>query len=125
MKYVIIISIVSVIILLLRLFKKPIRKWMSVLKYKLQIQSLRSAIKEADDDKEETGRKNMVVFNQQGGNFETIQKNLLKRLANKNKNKNNAKMTEGRKKFMQKKKKTYITTDKVKTIEKKSLYVTE
>lgn len=94
------------------------------LRSKLQIQSLRSAIRDADMDKDETGRKNMVVFNTTGGNFEPIQKNLLKKIANRNKNKNNGKLTDGRKKFMKKKKKSQIDTDKVKTIEKKSLYVT-
>lgn len=124
MKYLLIILLICGIITVLKLFKKPIRKWMMFLRAKLQIQSLRSAIRDADKDKEETGRKNMVVFNTHGGNFEPITKKLLKAVANKNKNKNNGKLTDGRKKFMQKKKKSEIDTEKVKTIEKKSLYVT-
>lgn len=125
MKILLIILLIAGIIGVLRLFKKPIRKWMMFLRAKLQIQSLRSAIRDADKNKEENGRKNMVVFNQHGGNFEPIEKKLLKKIAQHNKNKNNAAMTDGRKKFMKKKKSHYIDNDKVKTIEKKSLYVTE
>lgn len=88
----------------------------------LKIQSLRKAIAQADKDKDDTARKNMVVFNTAIGEFEPIQKKLLKVVERKSRNTNNAKMTEGRKRFMQKKKKHL--NQSVKELEKKSLYVT-
>jgi hypothetical protein len=88
---------------------------------KLQISSLRAAIGEADKDKEKTGRKNMVVFNTVSGKYEPIQKKLLKKAANA---KEQSAVKNG---FRAKKakKKTSITSERVKQIEEKSLYVTK
>jgi hypothetical protein len=94
---------------------------------KLQIGSLRVAIGEADKDKDKTGRKNMVVFNTVSGKYEPIQKKVLKRIADKDKNKSNKAMTDGRKRAMkqQKRKKRILDHDRAKQIEEKSLYVTK
>lgn len=125
MKFAPIILIILTSILLLRLFRKKIVKWLYRLRAKLKMQSLGRAIKEADKDKEKTNRKNMVVLNLHSGYYEPVQKRLLKYVAKKNKNKNNAAMTKGRRKMAAKPKtKTEIDTDRIKHIEKKSLYVT-
>lgn len=97
------------------------------LRAKLQISSLKEAIGEADKDKEKTGRKNMVVFNAHSGKYEPLQKKALKTVANATKNKSNKALTDGRRRVLQqtKRKKRIIDTDRVKTIEEKSLYVTK
>lgn len=94
---------------------------------RLQIRSLGVAIGEADKDKGKTGRKNMVVFNTVSGKYEPIQKKILKRAAEKDKNNSNKAMTEGRKRELakQKRKKRIIDHDRAKRIEEKSLYVTK
>jgi hypothetical protein len=111
---------------LLRIFRQPIRQWVYNLRAKLRVRSLRVAIGEADDNKEKTGRKTIVVFNQHSGHFEPIEKKVLKTVAGASKNKSNKALTDGRRWFMSrtKKKKALITTERVKQIEKKSLYVT-
>jgi hypothetical protein len=89
-------------------------------KMKLQHQSLRAAIHDADQDKEKTGRKNMVVYNTASGQYEPIQKKLLKRAATAKEQpaaKNGWRVPKARKK-------TAITPEKVHRIEKRSLYVT-
>jgi hypothetical protein len=107
-------------------FKVWLIKKLLKLRARLQIKTLRSAIDDADENKKETGRKNMVVFNAHSGKYEPIQKRLLKNAANVTKNKSNKAMTPGRKKMMkQNKKKRIVDSDRVKQIEKKSLYVTE
>lgn len=95
------------------------------LRAKLQIGSLRLAIDDADKDKENTGRKNMVVFNSHSGKFEPIQKKVLKAASKSGKNKSNKAMTEGRVRMMKPKKKRYIDVNRVHQIEEKSLYVTK
>jgi hypothetical protein len=92
---------------------------------KLQIGTLRLAIHEADEDKEKTDRKNMVVFNTTSGRYEAIQKKVLKNATRVGKNKSNKAMTAGRKKMMKKKADRIMRSERVKQIEKKSLYVTE
>lgn len=123
MKYLPIILAIGTVLLLLRIFRVRIVRWLIKLRSRLHIQSLRTAISEADKDKAETQRKNMVVFNTVSGQFEPLQKKVLKQIEQKGKNKNNGKMTEGRKKFMREKKK--LLNQPVKQIEEKSLYVTK
>lgn len=122
----IIITIASVLAVLglLRAFRDPIARWLIRLRGKLQIQSLRFAIEDADKDKAKTGRKNMVVFNKETGKFEPIQKRLLKVASRNSKNKSNKAMTDGRKRMMKQTKKRVFTPEKVKSLEKKSVYVT-
>jgi len=124
MIYILIILIIATLLLVIRAFRKQIIKWLLALRAKLQIHSLRQAIDEADKDKEETKRKNMVVFNTVGGKFEPIQKKTLKRAASAGKNKSNKKMTDGRKKML-KKKPRVITMQRVKKIEEDALYITK
>jgi hypothetical protein len=95
------------------------------LKVKLQRQSLREAIHGADQDKAQTGRKNMVVYNTASGQYEPWQKRLLKLAARKDKNTSNKAHTPGRKKMMQKRRRRILDTEKVHRIEKRSLYVTD
>lgn len=118
-------AIMITLLILIRIFRKRIIQWLLRLRAKLQIQSLRKAIWDADKDKEKTDRKNLVVFNLSTGKYEPIQKKLLKIAANVNKNKNNAAMTEGRKRFMKKRKERSFDPERIRTMEQKSLYVTK
>lgn len=126
MKYLPIILTIGTIILLVRVFRVRIVKYLLYLRGKMTVAGIREAIKSADADKAKTARKNMVVFNTVSGSFEPIQKRVLKAAARKNKNKNNGKMTEGRKRAlaMQPKKNGYMTMDRVKKAEEKSIYIT-
>jgi hypothetical protein len=119
---------------LLRIFRKPLRKWVNALYMKFKIATLRTAIGEADEDKKVTGRKNMVVYDTDTGAFAPVQKKVLKKAANATKSKNNAAMTDGRKKMAAKKQqekkqkslkreRTFTPATNRKT-EEKSLYVT-
>ena len=121
--YFIIGSIILAAILLIRIFRMRILKWLLNLRMKLKIQSLRSAIAGADSDKSKTNRKNMVVFNTVSGAYEPLQKRLLKTAERVSKKKNNAKMTDYRKKRRPKNKR--ILNMPVKELEEKSLYVTK
>lgn len=123
MNWIYLIAFLSGFVLVLRLLKKPLTPWLLRMRGKLFVGSLRNAINEADKDKKQTGRKNIVVFNTESESFEPAQKRLLKFLASKGKNKNNAKKTDGRKKFA-KPLKRKLDHDQVSIIEKKSLYVT-
>lgn len=122
--FIIILSFLSMVVMAI-LFRASIIKFLYRLRSKLQIHSLREAINEADKNKEETGRKNMVVFNSHSGKYEPLQKRILKAASRLNRNKSNKAMTEGRKKMMKAKKSRTFTNDRVKQIEKKSLYVTD
>lgn len=104
----------------LAVFKKHIRAWLLKIRAKLKIQSLRKAINEADSDKKQTQRKNIVVFNALSGQFEAVPKKNLKRLAGK---KIQPIVQSG---YRQKKavKASSISKKQVKQTEKKSLYVT-
>ena len=66
------------------------------------------AISKADDIQSKTGRKCLVVFNKTTNEYEAIEKKILKRAANNSKNK------PGR----------VFTHERVKIMQKKSLYVT-
>lgn len=98
-----------------------IAKKLLAFKAKLHIRSLRFAIKDADNDKANTGRKNMVVFNIANNQYEAIQKKLLKKAANAKK------QPAARNGFRVRKavKRTKIKNEQVKKIEEKSLYVTK
>lgn len=122
MKYIPIIGSIFLVVLLIRVFRIHILRWLLKLRARLQIRSLRTAIEDADTDKADTGRKNMVVFNTASGKFEPLTKKLLKTAEKAGKNKSNAQQTAYRKKYKQGRKK--ILGEDVKTIEKKSLYVT-
>jgi hypothetical protein len=130
MIYVVVISILFTMILMIRIFRVRIVKFLLAVRAKLQIRSLRNAIGEADADKALTDRKNMVAFNTASNSFETLQKKTLKSYANARKKKNNAKMTDGRKWAMRNNKgrhaksKRSIDPELIKQIEKDSLYVT-
>lgn len=120
---IIVFIVLLVTAILLRVYRMKVLQWVMNLRSILRIRSLRVAIKDADKDKEDTKRKNMVLFNTHSGEYEPLQKKLLKHIERKSKNKNNAKQTPGRKKFAQRKKK--ILNSSVNEIQKKSLYVTE
>lgn len=124
MKILLVIAIFSVIVFLIRTNRVKIRRWLLGLKARLQLSTLREAIHEADKDKEETGRKNIVIFNSTEQRFEPIQKRTLKRLSQAGKNKSNKAMTAGRKRVLTVRKRP-MTSSRVKQIEKKSLYVTQ
>jgi hypothetical protein len=122
----IILSIISVsIIAVAYYFRKGIR---SGLKFRaqLQLKSLPLAIKEADEDKDKTGRKNLVSLSAIDGNYKPYQKKVLKQVAAANKNKSNAALTPGRKRWLRLngKKKRVLDYDKVKEAEKRAVYAT-
>jgi hypothetical protein len=104
------------------------RQWVVARLIRLQVHlktsSLRGAIRAADQDKTETGSKNMVVYNTTTGDFEPVRKRLLKYAAKRSKNTSNKAHTPGRKRQMKPGNTRYFTTDRVRTIEKKSPYVT-
>lgn len=91
------------------------------LRARLQQATLRTAIYNADKDKEKTGRKNMVVFNSTQGVYEPVQKKLLKRIA---KAKKPQAIRNGYR-TAKAEKKAPISIHRVKVIENKSLYVTK
>lgn len=118
-----------ILIALVHLFRGPLVKYLTKLRGKLHIQSLRDAIGAADKDKAKTGRKNMVVLNSTSGQFESVQKRQLKILTGSRKNKSNASMTKHRKKrggmvLTQSRKEKILAGSDIKTIQQKSLYVT-
>lgn len=119
----------AILIILVRMNIDRIRKYLNQLAVRLHIRSLRTAINEADKDKEKTDRKNIVVFNTSSGSFEPVQKRLLKNVAHAGKNTNNAALTKSRRRrggvVAIGKKKTAVDTNKVKLVEKKSLYTTK
>src|SRR4051812_39496238 len=88
--------------------RNQVVKYLIRLRSKLHIRSLRTAINGADKDKDLTGRKNMVVFNTASGEYEPLQKRLLKNAARAGKNKSNKAMTPGRKKMMKPAKKRIL-----------------
>jgi hypothetical protein len=105
--------------------RNQVVKYLIRLRSKLHIRSLRTAINGADKDKDLTGRKNMVVFNTASGEYEPLQKRLLKNAARAGKNKSNKAMTPGRKKMMKVRKKRILDPHRINQIENKSLYVTK
>lgn len=124
MKPVLAILIVATILMVLRIFAGPIRARLLRLRVKLRMVSLRHAIHEADDDKAKTQRKNLVVHKHDGF-FETVQKKQMKQLSAATKNKSNKAMTPGRRKMMPKNpKQRLFDPERIREIEKKSLYVT-
>ena len=122
MKYLPIILTIGTIILLVRVFRKHIIRYLLRLRVKVRMVSLREAIHDADDNKSKTGRKNLVI-QKPDGFFEPVQKRRMKVASNLSKNKNNAKMTPGRRKFMKKKERLF-EPERLKEIEDKSLYAT-
>jgi len=108
-------------------FRTKIRKKLYQMSMKMQLGSLRTAIHDADKNKEESQRKNIVVFNSSSKNFEPVQKRLLKFVAKSGKGNSNAKQTKYRKRYTpgKKRKNETITADRIKVIEKQSLYVTK
>lgn len=122
MIYSIIIS--SVVLFLLWFFRKRIVKLLLKTKGKLRMGSLRIAISEADGIKEKTDKKAMVVFNNHSDQYEAVSKQLLKKAVKKHKVNRNRKQT----KYRQSNVKTItpgrFTLDRIKSLEKKSLYVT-
>ena len=128
MQSVYIIGGVLIFFILIWMFKKHIVKWLFSLRTKLMFGSLREAIHNADADKEKTGRKNIVVYNTTNKEFEPIQKKQLKTVSNGLKNKNNAALTKGRKRNLKlngQGKTRFITPQRIKQTEEKSLYVTQ
>lgn len=115
------------------LFKKQIAGWFFRMRGKLHVASLRNAIIDADKDKAKTGRKNIVVVNSTQGAFEPAQKRLLKFLSSKNKGEGDTgrvkvRRKNGRVKVVGRKQPKRInktlTTEHIKIVEEKSLYVT-
>lgn len=118
------IGIILVLVGLCIAFRKQIVNRLYRLKMKVQLMTLRTAIHDADGDKEKTGRKNMVIYNSTQGKFEPIQKKKLKLVAAAGKNKSNKSLTAGRKKRKVPARKRLIDIDRVRNIEEKSLYKT-
>lgn len=111
------------VVILFRVFRKPIISRLKKLKARLNIVSLRMAIEEADKMERATGRKMIVVFIESKGEYQAVEKQTLKTVANVRKVKGQPAQTEFRKKQGVKKPGS-ITHNRVKVIEKRSLYVT-
>lgn len=123
--YLILIVVVSLALVIIRMFRGPIIKYLRKIQNKIFFHSLRKAIGDADADKERTSRKNIVVYDTDDREFKPVHKRTIKQVANMTKNKSNRKQTEGAKKMNKKRKAPVLTMDRVKNIEKKSLYVTK
>lgn len=106
-------QILNIILYPLRAFRSFLIQRLLRFKAKLHVGSLRDAIKEADRLKKETKRKHLVIFNKATGQWETIQKQQLKAAHQKHKLYNRGKVDQDG-----------LTLQRVKQIEKKSVYVT-
>lgn len=89
------------------------------LRARLQMATMREAIQAADKIKQQTGKKVLVVYNNATKQWEPLEKQLLK-LAHKKMKKVNA--NRRRKRGKEKIEGTGMTLERVKVIEKKSVY---
>lgn len=94
------------------------------LRSKMRMNSLREAIGKADSDKEKTGRKNIVVFNNHSGAYEPLQKKLMKVAHKVQKGKGQPAQTKYRQKRSKRVKPSRFTNDRIHQLENKSAYVT-
>lgn len=106
--------ILSAIITTGLLFRKHILAWAHRKSIALKMRTLRKAIIDADNDKQKTGRKNIVVYNSTKQEYEAVQKKLLKVAAYRTRN-NGSKSN---------KRNRIIKHEQFKSIENKSLYAT-
>jgi hypothetical protein len=95
------------------------------LRARLRFHSLGEAIQEADDNKKDTGRKSMVLFNHHTGKYESIEKKLLKNAKKRHKIKGQPKQTEFRKSRKRNVKPGRFTDTRIKSLEKRAPYVTQ
>ncbi len=93
-------------------------------KARLNVVSLRMAIEQADKIQAATGRKMIVIFNSDKMEYEAVEKQMLKSIANNRKVKGQPKQTDYRKKQGERKPGS-ITHHRVHRIERRSLYVTK
>lgn len=121
--YFIIAASMLTIIILIRVFRVRIIRWLLKVRAQLKLRSLGKAIQAADDEKARTRRKAMVVYNSHSGEFEPITKRLLKAAERAGKSKGSAAKTKYRKRHQPAQKKKYLT-ETVTNIEKKAPYVT-
>lgn len=123
MFYLILATVIVSIATALYIARFKIRNYLHHLSIKMQLGTLRTAIHDADDDKAKSKRKNIVVFNTDSKSFEPVQKRLLKFVA---KNKVQKEVPDGyRRPAAYRKKKRPLDLNRVKEIEKESLYVTQ
>ncbi len=105
--------------------RSKLKRRLVKLRSKLRMDSLRTAIGKADENKKKTGRKNIVVFNNHSGTYEPLQKRLLKFAQKKGKIKGQPAQTEYRKKRPVKKKSSRFTKPLIDKLERDSAYVTK
>lgn len=117
--------IVRLIVKFIFFIRNLLAKYLFRLRSKLRMDSLREAIGKADGIKKDTGRKAIVVFDNRAGSYDAFTKRVLKAVTNKRKIKGQPAQTEYRKKRPVKKSPGRFTVDRVKMIEKKSMYVTK
>jgi hypothetical protein len=108
---------------LVQWIRKKLYKQLRKLRSKLRMDSLREAIAKADENKQKTGRKTIVVFNNHAGTYEALEKKLLKHVARRHQVNGQPAKTKYRKKYARGVKQGRFTDDRVKTLEKKSAYV--
>ena len=119
----------SIIVILMRVFRVKIRRWLYKMQVRIKFSTVRTAIKEADADKAATDRKNIVVFNPVSQQYEPMQKRLMKFLSRHGINgkggrkTNNAAKTKYRLRNQQGGRRK-MKPGSVHVIEKESLYVT-
>lgn len=106
-------------------FRALIANRLIKLRSKMRMNTLREAIGKADADKEKTGRKNIVVFNNVSGAYEPLQKRLMKVAHKVQKGKGQPSQTKYRKKHPKRIKPSRFTNDRIHQLEKKSAYVTQ
>lgn len=110
------------------MFKGKIIAWAKAKSVSLKLHTLRQAIKDADKDKSISGRKNIVVYNTTKKEFEPIQKKILKAGASVNRGKKSVegarKRSDGSKIATNGNGGRLVTYERIKTLEKNSLYAT-
>lgn len=117
-------SIIGLLWLLISRNKIAIRNYLHKKSFGLTMHTLRPAIHAADADKEATDKKNIVILNTLTNEFEPVQKVVLKRIAAKNRNTNNAAQTKYRKRNQSGGARKFDPS-RISKIEKASVYVTK
>jgi hypothetical protein len=116
--------LIRLIIKLILFIRKSLNRYLLRIRSKMRMNSLREAIIKADDIKDKTGRKAIVVFDNGAGQYDALQKRAMKIVADKRKVKGQPKQTAFRKRHPVKVSTSRFTNARIKTLEQKSAYVT-
>jgi hypothetical protein len=116
--------LVRLIINLILFIRGKLNRYLTRIRSKMRMNSLREAIGKADDIKSKTGRKTIVVFDNGAGQYDALTKRAMKQVADKRKVKGQPRQTAYRRRHPVKIKPSRFTNERIKTLEQKSAYVT-